>query len=132
MFNVISKNFNIDGIVEILCSAALPGNQYVKQIIRPVIIKNISHFQIEKLDGKQAFHQNIAREDLFNYLHDNIANLYNIIDITEQNQSIRFQRLNTGKIIKKITKNKQTTPISFEHNKEKDFPILANIVRTTT
>lgn len=121
MFNELGKNFNADGITQIICSSPISGNPYNKQIIRPVNIKNIPHFQIEKLDGKQAFHQNILRENLLNYIRDNITDSYNIIDVTEQNQSIRFQRLPNGKIIKKITNVKKSAPVSFEHNKEKDY-----------
>lgn len=98
-----------------------------KAIVRPVIIKNQLCFQVEELIGKQAFHKNLDKKQLMEYLETQLAQYFKSGEILSKLGSAHILVSKKGTVtIKQKRERPSTVKISPEaallsHNRKKRY-----------
>ena len=99
--------------------------EFKKITLRPIIIKNVQFWQIEKHSGKKAFHSNIEFSAVASEL-EKLLGEYNFSDInlftTNLHTSYRVSK--RGKLLTNIKRIAEQRNVTHSHNRQKNY-ILA-------
>lgn len=94
--------------------------EYSKITLRPFLSKKGQLWQAEKIKGAQAFHQNLAPEELLKLIFDEYRNSFSQCCLTAEGTTIHYT-IFPDKTKRKLTGNEVTRVEAKSHNKEKNY-----------
>lgn len=95
--------------------------------IRPISIKGQVLFQAEKISESKAYHYNIERSDLIEWLEGN-ADGFRQYAVYSADKTATFLVSKKGRVNKSVSNNKTKRETVFEHDKAKEHIIGGGIV----
>lgn len=122
-------------IRKITASKPIGEHEYVRVILRPMVIKGEACFQAEKFTQTQVFHENVPCTELGNWLEANAAFKYGQIcvvlaesDVTyffsKNGRMKRMQRATVAKAVKQLSNNRRKNYIL---NEGDNVPALVDL-----
>ncbi len=93
---------------------------YSKITVKPFNSKQGIKYQMEKIKGTQAFHENLTLSELISWIEKTGVNAFSQCCLTAEGQSVHYTILN-NKIKKKVTENSVKSNNLSSHNKEKKY-----------
>lgn len=119
---MIQECAKVNEILKITASNPLKSDcAFFRIVLRPVNIKNNQCFQAEKFRGAQVFHENIAFDNLSDWLDGNVVNNYKQVTIVLHNKDVTYLYSN-GKCkrlerstVSKVNSNR------FSNNRQKKY-----------
>ncbi len=111
-----------DEIIKISVSSPFSKDEeFNKMTIRPVIIKNLLCFQVERFKNNQVFHLNIHQSEFSAFLED-IFKKYAQIGVFKAGETITFSISKNNKIKKSVSKNNlKAQNKNAENNRKKEY-----------
>ncbi len=123
MYNDLIREINDINAKDIVKIVFSKSKQEVQRLtIRPVVIKGENQWQAESLKNNQAFHNNIAFDNLITYIDDTLNNLKFLhINILLRDKTISFRLSKKQKLFRSEEKNKAIKDATLSHNREKKY-----------
>ncbi len=110
-------------LVDIVISGARNSGEFLKIKIRPVMIKDILHFQVSKYTDKQVFHENLTAEETVRSASEWIMNDFRQTQIRTQDEMTTVLISKKGKATIKTRKMACSGPQNLDHNRKKKYII---------
>lgn len=93
--------------------------EYIKIVVRPILLKNRLYYQIESFTKTQAFHLNVAEEDILSAILERIDS-YKQIEAETDFYKYQIKVSKKGKLF--VSKKEQKTfQPELTHNREKEY-----------
>lgn len=128
---LITYFFNSDLKYAILSNPVSKDQEFLKIKIRPLMIQNKIVFQAEEFIGKQAFHKNLAFDEIAKYLTEQLNDHFRQLEIQSAIGSGHVLISKKGKATIKIKKDnsnhKDTAPNDLSHNRAKKYILQEGI-----
>ncbi|MCH5156248.1 MAG: SAM-dependent methyltransferase [Clostridiales bacterium] len=111
---------NPQEILKITASNPVKDCQFLRVVLRPVVVKNTLCFQAEKFKGTQVFHENILTDALSEWLESNVVTLYKQVCIVMNGKDVTYLFSN-GKVkrLEKSTSTQRSADTS--NNRQKKY-----------
>lgn len=109
-------------LVEAIFSNPRQKDGVFKCKVRPIMIKNRLHFQIEEWKGSQIFHQNLEQAEAVSQLSASLKNQFRQAQITSLSEDTSILVSKKGTVTVKTKKRAQKAPsLPLTHNRSKKY-----------
>lgn len=111
--------------------SAIPGRkeEVSKVRVRPLLLQEKLVFQVEEFRGKQAFHQNLMKDEAYEYLQNAMSDTFRQMELASAKGSAQILVSKNGKMTVKVKKNRpvkgqakiQAPSTLLDHNRKKKY-----------
>lgn len=121
------REFLNEQLNQIVLSNSRRKEEVSKVKVRPLLFRGNLMFQAEELKGRQAFHKNMDRQELYRYLCDGLEHTFRQMEVTSALGTMQVLVSKSGKKTVKVRKNqhqggKQLPRMTaLEHNRKKRY-----------
>lgn len=113
---------NRNSVVKVTISDPRKKVEYSKLLLRPIIIKNLPQWQVERFKNNQVFHLNLNSDELEKFLSEEIIPSYKQVNIALTDKTISFFIQDSGKIKSSVKENEvKREKVSQQHDRQKEF-----------
>lgn len=106
-----------------ICSNPRVKDDFIKMVVRPVLLKDAIKFQVEEFTEKQAFHKNLEKDEAILYVMKQLEHLYRNAELTSMQGTLNLLISKKGTVTIKEKKKivGESTNILFGHNRKKQY-----------
>lgn len=123
------KEFLNEKLGQIILSNSRRKKEVSKVRVRPLLLQGKLVFQAEEFRGKQAFHQNLTKEKLYEYLCEAMQHTFRQLELISEEGSVQILVSKNGKMTIKAKRDHQTkgkqkiraASALLEHNRQKKY-----------
>ena len=119
--NILEEQLT-EGLSQIIISNPRRAALAQKVKIRPVLLKEVLHFQVTEYKGKQVFHENLEKEAAVSYIIEQLKNFFGqmVLESTTKTVNVLVSKKGTVTIKQKVQK-KEMKPKELSHNRKKRY-----------
>lgn len=121
------QEFLNEQLNQIVLSNSRRKEEVSKVKVRPLLFRGNLIFQAEELKGRQAFHKNMDRHELYQYLCDGVEHTFRQMEVTSALGTMQVLVSKSGKKTIKVGKSQhqggkqQPKMTALEHNRKKRY-----------
>lgn len=123
------KDFLDEQLGQIILSNSRRKEEVFKVRVRPLLLQEKLVFQVEEFRGKQAFHQNLMRDEAYEYLQNAMSDTFRQMELVSAKGSAQILVSKNGKMTVKVKKNRpvkgqakiQAPSTLLDHNRKKKY-----------
>ena len=123
------KDFLDEQLGQIILSNSRRKEEVSKVRVRPLLLQEKLVFQVEEFRGKQAFHQNLMKDEAYEYLQNAMSDTFRQMELTSAKGSAQILVSKNGKMTVKVKKNRpvkgqakiQAPSTLLDHNRKKKY-----------
>ena len=123
------KNFLDEQLGQIILSNSRRKEEVPKVRVRPLLLQGKLVFQVEEFRGKQAFHQNLMKDEAYEYLQNAMSDTFRQMELASAKGSAQILVSKNGKMTVKVKKNRpvkgqakiQAPSTLLDHNRKKKY-----------
>ena len=123
------KDFLDEQLGQIILSNSRRKEEVSKVRVRPLLLQEKLVFQVEEFRGKQAFHQNLMKDEAYEYLQNAMSDTFRQMELASAKGSAQILVSKNGKMTVKVKKNRpvegqakiQATSTLLDHNSKKKY-----------
>ncbi|MCI5653458.1 MAG: SAM-dependent methyltransferase [Lachnospiraceae bacterium] len=123
------KDFLDEQLGQIILSNSRRKEEVSKVRVRPLLLQEKLVFQVEEFRGKQAFHQNLMKDEAYEYLQNAMSDTFRQMELASAKGSAQILVSKNGKMTVKVKKNRpvkgqakiQTPSTLLDHNRKKKY-----------
>lgn len=123
------KNFLDEQLGQIILSNSRRKEEVSKVRVRPLLLQGKLVFQVEEFRGKQAFHQNLMKDEAYEYLQNAMSDTFRQMELASAKGSAQILVSKNGKMTVKVKKNRpvkgqakiQAPSTLLDHNRKKKY-----------
>ena len=123
------KDFLDEQLGQIILSNSRRKEEVSKVRVRPLLLQGKLVFQVEEFRGKQAFHQNLMKDEAYEYLQNAMNDTFRQLELASAKGSAQILVSKNGKMTVKVKKNRptdgqakiQAPSALLDHNRKKKY-----------
>ena len=123
------KDFLDEQLGQIILSNSRRKEEVSKVRVRPLLLQEKLVFQVEEFRGKQAFHQNLMKDEAYEYLQNAMSDTFRQMELASAKSSAQILVSKNGKMTVKVKKNRpvkgqakiQAPSTLLDHNRKKKY-----------
>lgn len=123
------KDFLDEQLGQIILSNSRRKEEVSKVRVRPLLLQGKQVFQVEEFRGKQAFHQNLMKDEAYEYLQNAMSDTFRQMELASAKGSAQILVSKNGKMTMKVKKNRpvegqakiQAPSTLLDHNRKKKY-----------
>ena len=123
------KDFLDEQLGQIILSNSRRKEEVSKVRVRPLLLQEKLVFQVEEFRGKQAFHQNLMKDEAYEYLQNAMSDTFRQMKLASAKGSAQILVSKNGKMTVKVKKNRpvkgqakiQAPSTLLDHNRKKKY-----------
>ncbi len=123
------KDFSDEQLGQIILSNSRRKEEVSKVRVRPLLLQGKLVFQVEEFRGKQAFHQNLMKDEAYEYLQNAMSDTFRQMELASAKGSAQILVSKNGKMTMKVKKNRpvegqakiQAPSTLLDHNRKKKY-----------
>lgn len=123
------KDFLDEQLGQIILSNSRRKEEVSKVRVRPLLLQEKLVFQVEEFRGKQAFHQNLMKDEAYEYLQNAMRDTFRQMELASAKGSAQILVSKNGKMTVKVKKNRpvegqakiQPPSALLDHNRKKKY-----------
>ena len=123
------KDFLDEQLGQIILSNSRRKEEVSKVRVRPLLLQEKLVFQVEEFRGKQAFHQNLMKDEAYEYLQNAMSDTFRQMELASAKGSAQIMVSKNGKMTVKVKKNRpvegqakiQAPSTLLDHNRKKKY-----------
>lgn len=123
------KDFLNEQLGQIILSNSRRKEEVSKVRVRPLLLQGKLVFQVEEFRGKQAFHQNLMKDEAYEYLQNAMSDTFRQMELASAKGSAQILVSKNGKMTVKVKKNRpvegqakiQAPSTLLDHNRKKKY-----------
>ena len=123
------KDFLDEQLGQIILSNSRRKEEVSKVRVRPLLLQEKLVFQVEEFRGKQAFHQNLMKDEAYEYLQNAMSGTFRQMELASAKGSAQILVSKNGKMTVKVKKNRpvkgqakiQAPSTLLDHNRKKKY-----------
>lgn len=123
------KDFLDEQLGQIILSNSRRKEEVSKVRVRPLLLQGKLVFQVEEFRGKQAFHQNLMKDEAYEYLQNAMSDTSRQMELASAKGSAQILVSKNGKMTMKVKKNRpvegqakiQAPSTLLDHNRKKKY-----------
>ena len=123
------KDFLDEQLGQIILSNSRRKEEVSKVRVRPLLLQGKLVFQVEEFRGKQAFHQNLMKDEAYEYLQNAMSDTFRQMELVSAKGSAQILVSKNGKMTVKVKKNRpvegqakiQAPSTLLDHNRKKKY-----------
>ena len=123
------KDFLDEQLGQIILSNSRRKEEVSKVRVRPLLLQGKLVFQVEEFRGKQAFHQNLMKDEAYEYLQNAMSDTFRQMELASAKGSAQILVSKNGKMTVKVNKNRpvkgqakiQAPSTLLDHNRKKKY-----------
>lgn len=123
------KDFLDEQLGQIILSNSRRKGEVSKVRVRPLLLQGKLVFQVEEFRGKQAFHQNLMKDEAYEYLQNAMSDTFRQMELASAKGSAQILVSKNGKMTMKVKKNRpvegqakiQAPSTLLDHNRKKKY-----------
>ena len=123
------KEFLDEQLGQIILSNSRRKEEVSKVRVRPLLLQEKLVFQVEEFRGKQAFHQNLMKDEAYEYLQNAMSDTFRQMELASAKGSAQILVSKNGKMTVKVKKNRpvegqakiQAPSTLLDHNRKKKY-----------
>lgn len=123
------KDFLDEQLGQIILSNSRRKEEVSKVRVRPLLLQGKLVFQVEEFRGKQAFHQNLMKDEAYEYLQNAMSDTFRQMGLASAKGSAQILVSKNGKMTVKVKKNRpvkgqakiQAPSTLLDHNRKKKY-----------
>ncbi len=123
------KDFLDEQLGQIILSNSRRKEEVSKVRVRPLLLKEKLVFQVEEFRGNQAFHQNLMKDEAYEYLQNAMSDTFRQMELASAKGSAQILVSKNGKMTVKVKKNRpvkgqakiQAPSTLLDHNRKKKY-----------
>lgn len=123
------KDFLDEQLGQIILSNSRRKGEVSKVRVRPLLLQGKLVFQVEEFRGKQAFHQNLMKDEAYEYLQNAMSDTFRQMELASAKGSAQILVSKNGKMTVKVKKNRpvkgqakiQAPSTLLDHNRKKKY-----------
>lgn len=123
------KDFLDEQLGQIILSNSSRKEEVSKVRVRPLLLQEKLVFQVEEFRGKQAFHQNLMKDEAYEYLQNAMSDTFRQMELASAKGSAQILVSKNGKMTVKVKKNRpvkgqakiQAPSTLLDHNRKKKY-----------
>ena len=123
------KDFLDEQLGQIVLSNSRRKEEVSKVRVRPLLLQEKLVFQVEEFRGKQAFHQNLMKDEAYEYLQNAMSDTFRQMELASAKGSAQILVSKNGKMTVKVKKNRpvegqakiQAPSTLLDHNRKKKY-----------
>ncbi len=123
------KDFLDEQLGQIILSNSRRKEEVSKVRVRPLLLQGKLVFQVEEFRGKQAFHQNLMKDEAYEYLQNAMSDTFRQMELASAKGSAQILVSKNGKMTVKVKKNRpvegqakiQAPSALLDHNRKKKY-----------
>lgn len=123
------KDFLDEQLGQIILSNSRRKEEVSKVRVRPLLLKEKLVFQVEEFRGNQAFHQNLMKDEAYEYLQNAMSDTFRQMELVSAKGSAQILVSKNGKMTVKVKKNRpvkgqakiQAPSTLLDHNRKKKY-----------
>lgn len=123
------KEFLDEQLGQIILSNSRRKEEVSKVRVRPLLLQGKLVFQVEEFRGKQAFHQNLMKDEAYEYLQNAMSDTFRQMELASAKGSAQILVSKNGKMTVKVKKNRpvegqakiQAPSALLDHNRKKKY-----------
>ena len=123
------KDFLDEQLGQIILSNSRRKEEVSKVRVRPLLLQEKLVFQVEEFRGKQAFHQNLMKDEAYEYLQNAMSDTFRQMELASAKGSAQILVSKNGKMTGKVKKNCpvkgqakiQAPSTLLDHNRKKKY-----------
>ena len=123
------KDFLDEQLGQIILSNSRRKEEVSKVRVRPLLLHEKLVFQVEEFRGKQAFHQNLMKDEAYEYLQNAMSDTFRQMELASAKGSAQILVSKNGKMTVKVKKNRpvkgqakiQAPSTLLDHNRKKKY-----------
>ena len=100
------KDFLDEQLGQIILSNSRRKEEVSKVRVRPLLLQEKLVFQVEEFRGKQAFHQNLMKDEAYEYLQNAMSDTFRQMELASAKGSAQILVSKNGKMTVKVKKNR--------------------------
>lgn len=113
-------NERLDNIIKIVLSQPSEDCEYSKISIKPILIKGVLRFQLERFKDKKVFHLNLKKEEFIPWFEENGDMKFKQALVTTENETLHYHAKGKN-YSRKVAENSVTKKVPLSHNREKNY-----------
>lgn len=113
-------NERLDNIIKIVLSQPSEDCEYSKISIKPILIKGVLRFQLERFKDKKVFHLNLKKEEFIPWFEENGDMKFKQVLVTTESETLHYHAKGKN-YSRKVTENSVTKKVPLSHNREKNY-----------
>ncbi|WP_310604400.1 class I SAM-dependent methyltransferase [Anaerosporobacter sp.] len=119
--SILNETLNID-LLDIIISNPTKKEGVTKIKIRPILLQDVLHFQVEQYEGKQVFHSNDTKEDIMEKAEKWLTEDFKQVEIRTKERQYIILISKKGKVtIKKKEQKVIGVKQNLTHNRTKQY-----------
>ena len=123
------KDFLDEQLGQIILSNSRRKEEVSKVRVRPLLLQGKLVFQVEEFRGKQAFHQNLMKDEAYEYFQNAMSDTFRQMELASAKGSAQILVSKNGKMTVKVKKNRpvegqakiQAPSTLLDHNRKKKY-----------
>ena len=123
------KDFLDEQLGQIILSNSRRKEEVSKVRVRPLLLQEKLVFQVEEFRGKQAFHQNLMKDEAYECLQNAMSDTFRQMELASAKGSAQILVSKNGKMTVKVKKNRpvkgqakiQAPSTLLDHNRKKKY-----------
>ena len=123
------KDFLDEQLGQIILSNSRRKEEVSKVRVRPLLLQEKLVFQVEEFRGNQAFHQNLMKDEAYEYLQNAMSDTFRQMELASAKGSAQILVSKNGKMTVKVKKNRpvkgqakiQAPSTMLDHNRKKKY-----------
>lgn len=123
------KDFLDEQLGQIILSNSRRKEEVSKVRVRPLLLQEKLVFQVEEFRGKQAFHQNLMKDEAYEYFQNAMSDTFRQMELASAKGSAQILVSKNGKMTVKVKKNRpvkgqakiQAPSTLLDHNRKKKY-----------
>ena len=123
------KDFLDEQLGQIILSNSRRKEEVSRVRVRPLLLQEKLVFQVEEFRGKQAFHQNLMKDEAYEYLQNAMSDTFRQMELASAKGSAQILVSKNGKMTVKVKKNRpvkgqakiQAPSTLLDHNRKKKY-----------
>lgn len=123
------KDFLDEQLGQIILSNSRRKEEVSKVRVRPLLLQEKLVFQVEEFRGNQAFHQNLMKDEAYEYLQNAMSDTFRQMKLASAKGSAQILVSKNGKMTVKVKKNRpvkgqakiQAPSTLLDHNRKKKY-----------
>lgn len=123
------KDFLDEQLGQIILSNSRRKEEVSKVRVRPLLLQEKLVFQVEEFRGNQAFHQNLMKDEAYEYLQNAMSDTFRQMELASAKGSAQILVSKNGKMTVKVKKNRpvkgqakiQAHSTLLDHNRKKKY-----------
>ena len=123
------KDFLDEQLGQIILSNSRRKEEVSKVRVRPLLLQEKLVFQVEEFRGKQAFHQNLMKDEAYEYLQNAMSDTFRQMELASAKGSAQILVSKNGNMTVKVKKNRpvegqamiQAPSTLLDHNRKKKY-----------